>query len=353
MCVIAGCSSKGGGAVKKGVLSGVEDCCAVFYDNEDQDYSSAMDQFKTKIEEFLKAKIGTEIPTTATAASGIVIDAPFTITDAEGFVGKSNGAPFMKMEAKASNISTKEVGIIGRDGAGNPVLCAKINAADGSLYSAVRFDIVYPRDYGFQVHKALGSVASIEVMSDAEYTDHVIYNSGPSYNFRGVAQVKLGGKADNVPESVPGIYNKKEVVTSVIEGPEEDFTVYTLVLSQDDKKVAEVSYDDYSGDIYGITVTSPEMFLPHKYYSANHSSAALLALSCASSPVLVAYSGAKTYVSNDPDTLLELPVLGMSLARFWGFEVEGWQPYGNTSFEKSSIVPDSQITKVTIRERYY
>lgn len=356
LCLMTACSS-GGSRAPKGLLSGVEDCSSVYFDNwiveENASYpaDNAMDLFKEKAEEFLKAKVGTEIPTTVTESSGIVLESPFTFTDAAGYVGKSNGVPYIKISAKASNTG-KEVGLIGRDGRGIPVFAGTIAPRDGELSTSIRFDLLYERERTYAVHQLLGSFASIELMSVSELDNHLIACTGPSYNFKGVAKIKLWGNVDDIPESLPDLYNKKELTSHVEEGPEDDYTIYNLILSQDDKQAAVVYYDE-SGKIYDIRMTSPEMFIMSKYYNANHSMSPFLTLHCASAPALVMSEGGfKPYVMYDPDTYMEIPALGMGLARFTGFEVKDWQAYGNKVFAKTDIVPESCFTQIILRQNY-
>ena len=356
LCLMTACSS-GGSHAPKGLLSGVEDCSSVYFDNwiveEHSSYpaDNAMDLYKEKAEEFLKAKVGTEIPTSVTESSGIVLESPFTFTEAAGHVGKSNGVPYIKISAKVSNTG-KEVGLIGRDGRGIPVFAGSFAPKDGELSTSIRFDLLYEREHTYAVHQLLGSFASIELMSPAELDNHLIACTGPSYNFKGVAKIKLWGNVDDIPESLPDLYNKKELTSRVEEGPEDDYTIYNLILSQNDKQAAVVYYDE-KGRIYDIRITSPEMFMLSKYYDANHSLSPFITLHCASLPILVMRErGVKPYVMYDPDTYMEIPALGVGIARFTGFEVKDWQASGNKVFAKTDLVPETRFTTIILRQDY-
>ena len=352
------CSS-GGARASKSIFPGIEECCSVYFDqwvqeSEDSGYmpENAMDLYKEAIYNYLAKKAGTEVSTTVTQTSGIVLDAPFIIDDDLDFgIGKSNIVPYVDLTAKVSNTG-KEIGYIGRDGKGIPIFAGKATPKDGTVTVGIRFDIVGKKDYTYPLHKALGSVACIEIMSADEFDNHVIQCTGPSYVFKGVAKIKFEGKIADIPETLPGLYNKQERTSRIEEGPEDDYTINEMILSQDDKQVAVVTFSE-EGIIHIIKITSPEMFLLEQYYNANHSMCAFLTLHCATDPILVA--GAKsirTYVEHDPETYLEVPALGLGIARFQGFDVKDWQSYGNRRFEKGDILPDSHFTEITLQNRY-
>lgn len=353
MCLLTGCTSDGGSS--KGVFKGVEECSSVYYENNiETEYGSrpadnAMDLYKQKVQDFLTEKIGVAIPTYATETSGIVVESQFTVAQAEGYVGRSNGTPFVTMTAKASNTG-KEVGYIGRDGNGIPVFAGTISPKGGELSVAVRFDLLHDPLNTKLVHKTLGSVASIELMSYEELDNHII--SCSSYYFTGVAKIELGGKTAKIPESLPDLYNNRELTSYVEEGPEEDFTINRMILRQDDRQFAVVTYGepDY---IYDIRITSPEAFVLYKYYDANHSRAAQLVISCATEPLIVMNnSDFRQRVMNDPETEVEIPAFKKGKARYYGFKVEGWKEYGNKEFYKKDIIPGSHFTTVILRENY-
>lgn len=356
--LVTACSS--GGAHKTlGIFPGVEECCSVYFDQwvqefEDGGYmpANAMDLYKEAIYNYLVEKVGTEVPTTVTQTSGIVLDAPFVIEDNLDFgIGKSNIIPYVDFTAKVSNTG-KEVGYIGRNSQGIPIFAGKTTPKDGSITVGVRFDIVGEKDHTYTLHKTLGSLTSIELLSSEELDNHVISCTGPSYGFKGVAKIEFGGLITDVPDILSGLYNKREYASRVEEGPEDDYTINEMTLSQDDKQVAVITYGE-EGNIYIIKITSPEMFILEKYYNANHSIPALLTLHCATEPILVAYAhNFRTYVENDPETYMEIPALGLGIARFQGFQVKDWQDYGNKRFEKSDILPDSHFTEITLQNRY-
>lgn len=355
--LISACSSEGNSS-SKGILAGVEECIA-YYNSlwiEEEDYGympdDAIDLYKKKLEDFLTPKIGTEIPTTVTESSGIILESPFVIDEVNCGVGRPSITPGVLFRAKASNTGQK-VGYIGRNSQGIPVFAGTEEPENGVISIYFFFDKSGGDDYIFRVHKTLGSFVSIELMSAEELNNHIItsYSDWGNYYKRGVAKIELDGKLSDIPESLPDLYNQREYTQRNEEGPEDDFTINEMILKQNGKQVAVVRYSD-ADVITSIKITSPEMFYMDNSYTI-HNFPTTLAVHIASDPMLVLHGHrAKNVIEYDPETYLEVPAVAMGIARFQGIEVKNWQPNGNQLFEDADIVPGSHFTEITIQNRY-
>lgn len=356
---ISACSS-GGNSSSKGILAGVEECAAYYFSLwiEEEDYKympkDAIDLYKKNLEDFLMTKIGTEIPTTVTESSGINLESPFVIEEVNCGVGRPIITPGVHFRAKASNTGQK-VGYIGRNSQGIPVFAGTEEPENGEIDIYFFFDNSGDDDYIYLVHKTLGSFVSIELMSEEELNNHIItsYSNWGDLSLvrKGVAKIVLDRKLSEIPECLPGLYNQREYTQRVEEGPEDDFTIKEMILKQDGKQVAVVTYSD-TEKITRIKITSPEMFYMDNHYTSNYHLSTALTVHIASDPMLILHGHrAKKVIEYDPETYLEVPAVAMGIARFQGIEVKNWQPNDNQLFEDADIVPNSHFTEITIQNR--
>ena len=336
----------------------MEECSNVYFDQwidegKGDGYmpDGAYDMYKEKFSEFLTPKIGTKVPFTATESSGIVPEPTGSVADVITGVGKYNTAPSVYLSVKVANAG-ETVAYIGRNGQGIPVFAGWAKPKDGELRIGLKFDVFGLREHEYARHKALGSFTTIELMNPKELDEHIIYYTGPWGNyFRGVAKMGLKCSVNDIPESLPGLYNKKEDTSRYLDGPEDGYNLYELVLSQDDKRVAVVNYEE-NKNIYFIQILSPEMFILDRYFNSSPGDETFLTIHVASDPILVMHaSRAKAIVDYNQETYLESPAVSFGVVHFLGIEVKDWKSYDNKPFKDADIVPGSHFTEITIQKR--
>lgn len=346
---VLSCGSSGGKqSSSKAPLSGIEQYTIAFFaeldeheDDRNFDQREALDRMKEGFEKHLTAAVGKKIPTSASALVGS-IDEPFTVTECSGNVGRSSAVPYAILTAKVQT-EAKKLGYICRDKDGLPVWAGKADVADGEISIPLRFSHDGARDWCIASDKTMASISSVDLLSENDFEARVLYCKGASYNFKGFGSIKLFGKASEIAGTLEGVYDKTEVETSVEEGPEEDFEITRLVLSNKGEKVAAVGYDN--DEIYAVEVNTPEVFCLPDVYKYDGS----IPLHCKSAAALLlqAAGGRGTFTD---ENYIDIPAIKIGMAWFTGMKLKDDSP--RREFYIKDLADDTRAEKVVLRRTY-
>lgn len=352
--VLAFTSCSSSNSEKKGIagpLAGIEEYTITYYhqydDEENFNFDEAYNQMKEGFEKHLTAAIGQSIPTNV-VSDLVVLNTPFTIEKASGNVGRSTADPYVILVAGVQT-NQKALGFIGRDSEGLPVIAGICEVSEGTVSVEIDFEHQHGYEIDLASDKLLSSVCSIDLMDTDSFDNHILYCWGESYNKKGFGPVSLFKKASSVPDELPGIYDKIKLTSYLEEGPEEDFEIKQIVLSQKNETVAIVTYADDTEEIYQIDIITPEVFVPTDL----HPSHGGRVLHCKSLAVLLLSAAhGEGQFDIDEANYQEIPVLNVGWAKYKGFEIKEMLPYGNREFSLEDLVDGTRANKVTIRSRY-
>lgn len=351
LAAIVSCGSNGGGGkAAKAPLDGIDQYVTAYFedwdahaDDRDYDAKEAYDRMKENMEKQLTNAVGQTYATKIVPDAG-TLEAPFTITDASGNVGKSTAVPYAALAAK---IQTEKsvLGYICRDKDGLPVYAGKANVSNGEM----RFSLVFSQDgssqYCIALSKAIASIAGIDILDEKAFENHVLFCEGPSYNKKGFGPVVLRGTIDDIPDTLPGIFDKKEFTSYVEEGPEEDFEITRIVLSNAGKEVVVIGYESENNQIYSIDIKTPEVFVLPKLHTYDGNPT----LHCQSEAILLMNSSGGRGKFDTNEDYQEIPVIKIGSAQFRGMEVKEMKPYGNTAFGIKDLVDGTRADAVLVR----
>ena len=347
--VSCGSNNGGGGKSAKAPLAGLDQHVIDYFEDwnahaDDGHYDSkeAYNRMKEGMEKQLTEAIGQTYATSINPDAG-TLETPFTITEASGNVGKSTAAPYAALVAKVQTEKTV-LGYICRDKDGLPIYAGKANPANGEM----RFTLVFSQNgasqYCMALSKALASIASVDILEEKAFENHVLFCEGPSYNKKGFGPVSLLGSIDDIPETLPGIYDKKEFTSYIEEGPEDDYEITQLVLSNGGEKAAVITYAE-DNNVYAINILTPEIFVLPKLHTYDGN----LALHCQSEATLLLNSAGNRGKFDTNEDYQEIPVVKIGAAQFRGMEVKEMKPYGNTEFYIKDLVDGTRAHNILIR----
>ena len=337
------CSSGGGGG-SKGPISGAEKYIIAFYDqetrnedNDDWDWDGAYDEMKSAIEEHLTAAMGKPFATNVSADAG-TLESPFAVTYASGNVGRSTADPFVILSAKLRS-SKSSLGYICRDGKGLPVAGGISKIEDGEMEIALVFEYSALNDYCIAVNRELSSVVTIDVMDENEFENHVV-KDGEGWNYtRGFGGIYIGGKLTDIPDELPGIYDKKETSNYVLDGVENT----QVALRGKGKDVAIVKGNDKDGINY-MEILSPELFIVPDYDIKGRS-----LLHCNSDGYILLYAGGcKTSFESD-EKGAAVPIAKVKYAYFKGLEINNSKSAHDRSFYYEDIVSGTRAKSLILK----
>lgn len=359
--MIAYSCSSGTGGKSSGPIAGVEKYTKAFMEEQakhvvdladedeeedDWDWDDAFDQMKKDIEDHLTAAIGKTFNTNV-SADVATVETPFTVKEASGNVGRSTAVPYVVIAAKLQS-GNSSLGYICRDQNDVPVIAGKGKIKDGELEIVITFECSGRDEYCIAANKMRSSVTSVDLMDEKEFDSHVISCGGSGWGSsgkKGFGGILLRGKLKDIPDALPGIYDKKELSSYVIEGPEEDFEVAQATLSKGNKKVALVKEDEEAG-IFSIDIYSPDLFV-----LASDTKGGKDLVNCVSDVAILLNASSSGRGVFDPDgELVEyVPVIKVGSAYFKGMKLKKEGPYNEGSFYYSDVVPETCADRVTIR----
>lgn len=349
LLLLAACGGGNGGNTTsnlKAPLEGIDQIESKFFalekensDVREFDWKEAYNAAKGELETFMSAHIGETLPTTLSAGITAPLLEPFTITKAGGNVGRSTADPFVVFTAKLQTEEKLSLGYIFRDKDGLPVYAGFCDVKDGEA----KVEMVFPmasksREYLAEAARIKASAVQVELMTLDQLDARVLSCKG--WGKKGFDKVVLDGKVADVPDALPGVYDKKELVVTTEWEDGDEFEVPQMILSLGEEKVAVVNH--YDGKIHYIEIVSPRVFAlsPSDSY---HGSIPLHALS--SALILLGADGTSGKMETN-DHYMEVPKVALGKARFNGIQLkEGARP--GRSFHLDDLAEGSHATSVS------
>ena len=338
---VAACNASGDGASGKCPFEGVEKY-VIAYCEDTEGGNLAYDQMKEGIEAHLTAAVGGTLKTKVDAEIATV-ETPFTIVEASGNVGRSAADPYVVL---AAGLRTDEerLGFICRDKDDLPVFVGKADVSEGSVQISVPFGHDGAFAKWIALYRVLSSMVSVELVRERDFDDRVLYCTGESYNKKGFGRIAMGADADDVPDAMPGVYDSKELVSRVEEGPEDDYTILEIILKKDGEKVAGILYSDEDNRIYEMEIRTPEVFALESTRGKNGQ----IPLHCKTDACILLDAGrGQGFFDVDKD-YQRIAASKIGMASFQGMEVVGKDDYGKVDFGYDDLVPGARADRIVL-----